>query len=136
MEQIVLKIKKLFQPDNTGSTKEETGTLRLHNQFFKDNFGLYSTTLMKILHSGIEISKAARSRVLVCCWHYHHNKFADYLLQRFDSLFQLPEVLKALQLLDAGRKIRTLEKKLARLEAQGCQKKKKKVLCLLLSCLA
>jgi hypothetical protein len=125
IEQSVFKLKRLFQSEGTGALAAGSGGLAEHVDMVKNHFELYSSTLFCLLHRGVEISKASRPRILAVLWAYHYWKLADYLLNRFENLFQLPEVLRALQLLDSGRRIRALEKKLARLEAQGCKKKRK-----------
>jgi predicted RNase H-like nuclease (RuvC/YqgF family) len=56
--------------------------------------------------------------VLATLWALKHYDIVDYLLTTYKEIFHLPEVLRALQLLDAARQIRAIEKKIARLEKQ------------------
>jgi hypothetical protein len=73
----------------------------------------------------VEISKASRSRVLACLWSLKHWEVASLLISKFESQFGLPEVLRALQIMDAGRESRALTKKLERLKSQNCKQNKK-----------
>lgn len=124
LETTVLRLKKLFQSEGL-STEGSAAGLSQHSALIQSNFELYSATLFFLLHRGVEISKSSRPRILACLWRLGYWKMAEYLLNRFESLWQLPEVLRALQLLDSGRRVRALEKKLARMEANQCKKKKK-----------
>jgi hypothetical protein len=51
-------------------------------------------------------------------WARNDYELADALLNN-RSQFGLPEVLKAIQLLDSGRQVRVLEKKLKQLQLSG-----------------
>lgn len=57
----------------------------------------------------------ARIRALAAAWARHDYSLADAFLQNKDN-FGVNEVLKALSLLDSGRQVRVLEKKLKRLQ--------------------
>lgn len=124
-EQLVFKLKRLFQSEGVAAADGVSVGLGEHVEMVKNHFEMYSATLFCLLHRGVEISKACRPRILAVLWAFHYWKLTDYLLERFEHLFQLPEVLRGLQLLDSGRRIRALEKRLARLEANKCTKKRK-----------
>lgn len=76
---------------------------------------LVSTNYLKyfilLSHSG------AKVKCLAAAWARHDHELAKILLGR-DETFGVVEVLKALQVLDAGRKERSQEKKLAQLKSQ------------------
>jgi len=110
------KMKKLFIADNVSYQE--------HFNQLKDNPQLYIGVLLLLLNQGVEISKASRARILAAAWAQQNHSLPDYLLTK-DELFGLPQVLGALALLDAGRKVRAIEKKIARLEKQGTVKAKK-----------
>ena len=59
-------------------------------------------------------------------WAKNDYELADALLNNRKE-FGLPEVLKALQLLDSGRQVRVLEKKLKRLQLSGSKVNPKKL---------
>jgi hypothetical protein len=99
--------------------------MKCSHNYLKSSFGLYISTLFTLLHRGVEVSKSSRPRILAVLWCNQYHKIAQYLLQEFDTIFQLPEVLRALQLLDSGRRARAAEKRLVRLNNDGCKKKKK-----------
>lgn len=101
----------------------ETSTFEEHYQAQEKSFGLYMSVLFSLVKAGYEIKEASKARCLAALWSakskYH---FADLLLT-FDDQFGLVEVLKAVNLLDSGRKIRQLEKKIKRIQAGGAKKK-------------
>jgi hypothetical protein len=72
----------------------------------------------------VEISKGSRPRILAAAWARKDKLLTEILLEK-EELFALPAVLGALNLLDAGRKVRAIEKKIARLEKQSTVKTKK-----------
>ena len=59
-------------------------------------------------------------------WARSDLELAESLLKN-RSEFGLPEVLKALQLLDSGRQVRVMEKKLKRLQLSGTKVSPKKM---------
>lgn len=68
-------------------------------------------------------STVAKIRALAASWARKDHKLADTLLSQ-SAEFGLVEVLKALNLLDAGRKTREWEKKMKRLQMQPKYKSK------------
>jgi hypothetical protein len=98
----------------------------------------------------VELSTVTKSRVLAACWQLRKFELADHLVS-LDNHFNIPEVLKALKILgaflvlhhalldpaslasadrtrlyhaDGPRRMRALEKKIARLEKQATAKPK------------
>jgi hypothetical protein len=63
--------------------------------------------------------------VLASLWALKQHDVVDYVLRTYKEMFALPEVLRALQLLDTQRRIRAMEKKVTRLEKQGTIKPRK-----------
>lgn len=55
--------------------------------------------------------------MLAACWARHDFKLADYLLAQ-EETFNLPQVLGALNLLDAGRKVRAINKRIEKLSTK------------------
>jgi uncharacterized membrane protein YciS (DUF1049 family) len=82
-----------------------------------DHYDLYMAVLLLLLNQGVEISKGSRPRVLASAWARHDKQLSTLLLSLEDT-FALPAVLGALNLLDAARKVRSVEKKIDRLEKQ------------------
>eukprot|EP00027_Filamoeba_sp_ATCC50430_P010702 CAMPEP_0168550998 /NCGR_PEP_ID=MMETSP0413-20121227/5936_1 /TAXON_ID=136452 /ORGANISM="Filamoeba nolandi, Strain NC-AS-23-1" /LENGTH=724 /DNA_ID=CAMNT_0008581491 /DNA_START=70 /DNA_END=2241 /DNA_ORIENTATION=- len=111
----VEKIKGLFINDNV--------TYQDHFDSQTQSYDLYTTVLLLLINQGVEISKASRSRILASAWARKDQNLAQYLLGKED-LFALPHILGAVALLDSGRKVRALEKKVARLEKQNAKPKK------------
>eukprot|EP01115_Flamella_aegyptia_P006852 TRINITY_DN28445_c0_g1_i1.p1 TRINITY_DN28445_c0_g1~~TRINITY_DN28445_c0_g1_i1.p1 ORF type:complete len:538 (+),score=208.64 TRINITY_DN28445_c0_g1_i1:209-1822(+) len=110
------KMKSLFVVENI--------TYQEHYDAQVNTYDLYVSVLLLLLHQGVDISKASKSRVLAAAWARKDKPLAVYLLG-LEEVFGLPAVLGALNLLDAGRKIRSVEKKVSRLEKQGTVKAKK-----------
>lgn len=75
----------------------------------------YAAALAVCMETGVEISQNARVRALAAAWARHDHKLADVFLMNRVS-FGLVEVLKAVNILDAGRQIRVIEKKLKLME--------------------
>ena len=79
------------------------------------------------------MTAGAKARALACCWARRDTELATMLLRTgiLDAddakpdVFGIPEVLKAMRLLDSGRLARQTRRRLARLEAQGTCKKAK-----------
>eukprot|EP01103_Thecamoeba_quadrilineata_P004851 TRINITY_DN14730_c0_g1_i1.p1 TRINITY_DN14730_c0_g1~~TRINITY_DN14730_c0_g1_i1.p1 ORF type:complete len:788 (+),score=217.56 TRINITY_DN14730_c0_g1_i1:37-2364(+) len=78
---------------------------------------LYATVLLLLLHQQVDINTTTKSRALAVAW-IKSRSLADRLL-KFTEDFQLPEVLKAVKLLDGPRQLRALKKKLERFETGG-----------------
>eukprot|EP01118_Nematostelium_gracile_P006503 TRINITY_DN2090_c0_g1_i1.p1 TRINITY_DN2090_c0_g1~~TRINITY_DN2090_c0_g1_i1.p1 ORF type:complete len:714 (+),score=227.13 TRINITY_DN2090_c0_g1_i1:88-2142(+) len=110
------KMKALFLNENV--------SLQEHFDTQTKEYDLYVAVLMLLIHQGVDISKASRPRILAAAWARHDNKLAQFLISK-EELFGLPQILTALGLLDASRKVRCIEKKIARIEKQGTIKAKK-----------
>lgn len=65
-------------------------------------------------------------RALAVAWARNDYELADALLQNRDQ-FGLVEVLKAISLLDSGRQIRVLEKKLKQLQLSATKVRPRKI---------
>ncbi|KAK3576583.1 hypothetical protein CHS0354_011259 [Potamilus streckersoni] len=90
-------------------------TIEQHYKGQEQNRDRYAACMAVLEASGVEIAQNARVRGLAAAWARHDHDFAWALLKNRKS-FGMVEVLKALNLLDAGRQIRVLEKKLKRLQ--------------------
>jgi len=98
----------------------QEATSQSHFQAQQDEYAHYTSTLLLLVSQGVDLSSATKARILAACWARRDHEIGDYLLD--NKHWGLPEVLKALKFLDANRKIRMLQKKLERLEKQGCKK--------------
>ncbi|KAK7101600.1 uncharacterized protein [Littorina saxatilis] len=86
-----------------------------HMKAQKQNRPRYAAVLAVLQKNGVAISQNSRIRALAMAWARNDYELADSLLNN-RSEFGLPEVLKAVQLLDSGRQVRVLEKKLKRFQ--------------------
>lgn len=117
VEDEIAQLKKLF-------VGEQATTLQEHHLAQTQNLSKYVACLLLLLFQGVELAKGSRPRILAVCWALKHNVLADYLLKEWKELFGLPDVLRALQLMDAGRKVRAYERRIDRLQKQGGSQKK------------
>jgi hypothetical protein len=114
-EQIEERIRNLFVAENISYQE--------HYDFQNKQYELYVAVLLLLTNQGVEISKASRPRVLAAAWARRDKHLSKFLMSK-DELFALPQVLSAINLLDAGRKKRAIEKKIARIDAQKTAKAK------------
>lgn len=91
--------------------------LAQHHQAQVDDRAGYVATLLLLLEHGVELGAGARARSLAAAWARRDHELANALLAR--PQWNVAAVVKALQLLDAGRQARALRKRIARLEAEG-----------------
>ena len=91
-----------------------------HYRAQTDQYAEYTGMLLLLLQQGVSLSHATKARVLAACWARRDFEIASYLLDH--ETWSLPEVVKALKYLDAGRQIRALQKRITRLTAQGSAK--------------
>jgi len=120
------KIRDLFMKQST---------FQEHFIYQRDHLINYLSTLLVLTQSGMEIKDGSKARALAALWAHKKYRVADFLLNPANNLglkpaqqqtnapkynfgFGLTEVLKAINLLDANRKIRVLEKRLALLQRQ------------------
>jgi hypothetical protein len=90
--------------------------LRSHISLLRDAQPEYVSTLLLLVHRGLALPPAAKARCLAACWATGQSGLASWLLERHTE-FGLPEVLRAVKLLDAGRKHRALRRRADRLRA-------------------
>ena len=100
---------------------QESTSFMTHFTEQRDHYPMYSAVLLLLLHSKVALSAAAKARCLAACWAHGRRELAAHLLS-FGDVFQFTEVLRAVKILDAPRKVRELEKKLQRLQKQGTAK--------------
>ncbi|PIK41203.1 hypothetical protein BSL78_21955 [Apostichopus japonicus] len=98
----------------------------LHYDSQESNHNGYWATLFALLKSGYDISSGNKALILAAAWAHKDHKMAERLLS-YKEQFGLVEVVKALNLLDSGRKIREWEKKMKRMELQKGKPKKSKL---------
>lgn len=92
-----------------------------HLEQQRANYNMYVSVLLLLLNAKVSIPSNNKARCLCAAWARKDFALADHLLSLQD-VFQFPEVLRAIKVLDAPRKVRALEKKLQRLNAQGTAK--------------
>ncbi|XP_046353942.2 uncharacterized protein LOC124133554 [Haliotis rufescens] len=102
-----------------------TASVAQHIKGQTDNLDRYAATMAVLRKSGVAVAQNACVRALTAAWARHDYKLADAFLQNREQ-FGFVEVLKALTLLDSGRRVRVLEKKLKRLQLTGSKISKKK----------
>nr|XP_022290775.1 uncharacterized protein LOC111102373 [Crassostrea virginica] len=90
-------------------------TVEQHYNGQNENRTRYAATMAVLQENGVEVAQNARIRALAAAWARKDFKLAESFLENRDN-FGLNEVLKALQLLDAGRQARVLEKKMKMLQ--------------------
>ena len=71
---------------------------------------MYASVLVVLLDINVDLSHASKSRILAAAWGRRDHILAEHLLS-LKKTFQLPEVVRAIRILDTPRKIRQLEKK-------------------------
>lgn len=81
----------------------------------EQNRDRYAAGMAVLEKNGVDVALNARVRALAAAWARHDYELADAFLQNQNN-FGLNEVLKALTLLDSGRQVRVLEKKMKRLQ--------------------
>lgn len=95
----------------------QEATLSAHKKAQTDEGPRYVATLLLLLQSGVELSPGARARTLAAAWARRDHALADHLLAQ--KGWGLPDVVKALQLLDTGRALRALSRRISRLQEGG-----------------
>jgi hypothetical protein len=101
-------------------------TIDQHIQAQTTNLPRYLATLFTLDENSVEIGQKAKACALAAAWCRHDHKLANNLL-RHRRLFTLTEVLKAVTMLDAARRIRVFEKHLKRLELSKTKPKATKI---------
>eukprot|EP01117_Protostelium_nocturnum_P010284 TRINITY_DN3699_c0_g1_i2.p1 TRINITY_DN3699_c0_g1~~TRINITY_DN3699_c0_g1_i2.p1 ORF type:complete len:703 (+),score=279.52 TRINITY_DN3699_c0_g1_i2:170-2278(+) len=125
-------VKMEVSPDEYAKSPSDIKKLFLNETKFmdhydaqKNSFSTYTSVLIILLSQKAELSIGTKSRILAACWATKHLDMMDYLINGLRQLpgtdgsnfvFGLAEILKALNLLDSGRKMRQLEKRLKKLE--------------------
>lgn len=93
-----------------------------HYEAQEKNFDRYTAAIAVLKKNGVELLQNAIIRCLATALTRHEYKFADALLQDRD-ICGVNEVLKAVALLDSGRQVRVLEKRLKQLQVSGSKVK-------------
>ncbi|XP_061176627.1 uncharacterized protein LOC133185443 [Saccostrea echinata] len=101
-------------------------TVEQHYNGQNENRVRYSAAMAVLQENGVEVAQNARIRALATAWARKDFQLAESFLQNRDN-FGLNEVLKALQLLDAGRQARVLEKKMKMLQVSKNKVKPKMI---------
>ncbi|XP_048769529.2 uncharacterized protein LOC125675774 [Ostrea edulis] len=101
-------------------------TVEQHHNGQNENRERYAATMAVLQENGVEIAQNARIRALAAAWARKDFQLAESFLENQDN-FGLNEVLKALQLLDAGRQARVLEKKMKMLQVSKNKVKAKTI---------
>eukprot|EP00040_Diaphanoeca_grandis_P022271 m.119345 g.119345 ORF g.119345 m.119345 type:complete len:732 (+) comp28729_c0_seq1:180-2375(+) len=125
-----------------GSNRDIVGVLLSPTSTYTDHYRIqteHTANFKNILkffqerHVLSSMRTGAKTRALACCWTRRDRELSNLLLssgvtngdQHKPDIFGIPEILKAIKLLDSGRLLRQKTKQLARLEQQGnCTKSK------------
>lgn len=110
------ELKAFFLKENT--------SFQEHLDLQTKQYHVYCPVLLQLLHQGVDLGSTTKSRILAAAWARRDYALAKHCLYLKGDVFGLPEVLKAVRILDAPRRMRALEKKLQRLQAQGTAKAK------------
>eukprot|EP01096_Ripella_sp_DP13-Kostka_P011376 TRINITY_DN4578_c0_g1_i1.p1 TRINITY_DN4578_c0_g1~~TRINITY_DN4578_c0_g1_i1.p1 ORF type:complete len:748 (+),score=349.68 TRINITY_DN4578_c0_g1_i1:160-2244(+) len=81
----------------------------------KSHLDLVKSVFLMLTTNGVVLSSVVKSRLLAAVLEVKDSDFLDFLLSKTQD-FGLPEVLKAIKVVDARRKIRLFERKLRALE--------------------
>lgn len=87
-----------------------------HCTLLRDNQDWYIAMILLLVEQGVDLPAPSKAKILAAAWAHGKNELAKYLLARPNYAFGLPEVLRAVKLLDLPRRIRQFETKLHRLE--------------------
>ncbi len=71
-----------------------------------DDGPLYVAVLLLLVEQGVDLPGPSKAKILAAVWARKKHQVAEYLLSRPNYLFGLPEVLRAVKLLDLPRRIR------------------------------
>jgi len=96
-------------------------TLREHFDFQREHYAEYVSVLLLLLHEGVEIQRSSRPRIIAAAWARHDFNLVDVITKKYDEIFQLPQILGALEMIDARRQIAAIQKKLDKYAAEGCK---------------
>ncbi|XP_022103530.1 uncharacterized protein LOC110986179 [Acanthaster planci] len=93
----------------------EGSTFQRHYDAIGKDRVRYAAILTMLQRTGTEISQVSKVHALSAAWAHHDQDLANCLLTNTKA-FGLVEVLKAASLLDTGRRVRTWERRLKRLQ--------------------
>ncbi len=96
----------------------ETPFLQLFDLATKD-FETFLALLLLLVEQGVDLAGPAKAKILAVVLAKKEYETAEYLLARNNYMFGLPEVLRAVKLLDMPRKIKQFNKKIQRMEENG-----------------
>ena len=110
-----MRVKNFFLQENT--------SLVVHLNEFKEDPQTYSSVIITLLYQGVALSLNNKSKALAVSWiGTKDHKLFEFLLGH--KQFGFSEVLRALKVLDAPRKVKSYNKKIALLEKNGKTSKK------------
>lgn len=86
-------------------------TLEAHAKAQEDSLSRYAAVIALLLKDGVELASNSRIRALAAAWAGKRFDLSEALLSQ-RAMFSLPEVVKALAILDSGRQLRVYERRL------------------------
>lgn len=109
-------------------------TYTQHLEAQRDHRNAYFALIRVLLVRGVELSHGTKSRCLAAAWARRDKEMSSYLLgaqaqgilspnSNVPDVFGLPDMLKALKILDTPRVIRSKQRRMARLQQQGSRSK-------------
>eukprot|EP01087_Luapelamoeba_hula_P024172 TRINITY_DN9107_c0_g1_i1.p1 TRINITY_DN9107_c0_g1~~TRINITY_DN9107_c0_g1_i1.p1 ORF type:complete len:718 (-),score=91.87 TRINITY_DN9107_c0_g1_i1:127-2004(-) len=115
--------------DNEAAETEKYKRLLLADASFAEHikaretdYPHYLAVTLLLLQHGVDLGMTVKARLLAAAWHHHDWSLASYLLGAHEEQFGLVEVLRAVRILDAPRKAKGFERRIARLEKQSTAK--------------
>jgi len=99
----------------------ENGAFMDHLRFQTEQYPHYLSVLIVLMNQGVSLNTTTKSRILAAAWARGDKQLETYLLDQTQHI-GFTEVLRALKILDAPRRVRAIEKKIERLVAQGTAK--------------
>lgn len=102
--------------DHTNLFLDEA-SLTDHRRAQTDTRPAYLAALLLLLAHRVDISPGTRALALAAAWARRDDDLSAFLLEQ--PQWDLTAVARAVQLLDAGRQARALQRRIARLEAEG-----------------
>lgn len=101
-------------------------TVEQHYNAQNENKHKYVAGMVALMKDNVSLTQNARVRGLTAAWARHDFELASALLSNKEN-FGLPEILKALEILDAGRQARILEKRVKLLQVSKNKVKPKTI---------
>ena len=101
----------------------QDGSLQSHMAVYQANPAVYSAVVGLLLYYGVDFPSGSKPKILATAFANKDRSLSTYLLSKRDE-FQMIDILRSLKVLDTPRKIREVEKRIAKLVSCGAKPKK------------